>query len=112
MRKTLSILALGSLCAVLSFGENYSGKLVDASCYSQQKKATGCEASAATTTFALDVNGKVYVLDANGNTKATSAMKNRADRAADPNNPSKGVMATVTGTESGGTITVETIDVQ
>ena len=113
MRKLLSLFAFSSVFAMLAFGGDWSGKLIDASCYSQQKSATTCAASSTTTAFALDVSGKVYNLDASGNSKATSAMKNRADRAADPANPqAKEIMAKVSGTESGGTITVESIDVQ
>jgi len=112
MRKTLTLLALTAVCSVAAFGDDWSGKLIDASCYSQSKKAASCDATTTTTQFALDVSGKIFTLDANGNTKAMAAVKNRADRAADPNNPSKAVMAKVSGTESGGTITVDSVDVQ
>jgi hypothetical protein len=113
MRKLLSLFAFSSVFAMLAFAGDWSGKLIDASCYGQQKSATTCAATSTTTAFALDVSGKVYNLDANGNSKATSAMKNRADRAADPSNPqSKDILAKVSGTESGGTITVDSIDVQ
>ncbi len=113
MRKLLSLFAFSSVFAMLAFAGDWSGKLVDASCYGQQKSATTCAATSTTTAFALEVSGKVYNLDANGNSKATSAMKNRADRAADPSYPqSKEIMAKVSGTESGGTITVDSIDVQ
>jgi hypothetical protein len=113
MRKTLSLLAFCTVFSVAAFGEDYAGKLIDSSCYSQTKKATGCDATSATANFALDIGGKVFMLDASGNSKAASAVKNRADRAADPSQPqSKSIMAKVSGTESGGTITVETIEVQ
>jgi hypothetical protein len=97
----------------VAFGEDFSGKLIDATCYAKEKKAAGCNATSTTSAFALDVSGKIFVLDTNGNTKAASAMASRADRAADPNNPaSKDVVAKVTGSHSGGTITVESIEVQ
>jgi hypothetical protein len=113
MQKILSLLALGTLFSVAALADNWSGKLIDAGCYAQQKKATGCDATSTTTSFALDVSGKIYTLDASGNTKAATAMKSRADRAADPSDPSsKSVAAKVSGTESGGTITVESVDVQ
>jgi hypothetical protein len=113
MRKLLSLLAFSSVFAMLAFAGDWTGKLIDASCYSQQKSAATCAATSTTTAFALDVSGKVFTLDASGNSKATSAMKGRADRAADPSNPaSKDVLAKVSGTESGGTITVDSIDVQ
>jgi len=113
MRKILSLIAFSSVFAMLAFADDWSGKLVDANCYSQQKKATGCEATTATTTFALDVSGKLYMLDSNGNSKAATAMKSRADRATDPSNPKANeIVAKVSGTESGGTITVDNIDIQ
>jgi hypothetical protein len=112
MRKTLTLLAFTAVCSVAAFGEDWSGKLIDANCYSQSKKATSCDATPTTTQFALDASGKIFTLDANGNTKAMAAVKNRADRAVDPNNPSKAVIARVSGTESGGTITVDSVDVQ
>jgi hypothetical protein len=113
MRKPLSLLAFGSVCGMLAFGADFSGKLIDASCYSQQQKASACSATSATTTFALDVSGKVYNLDAAGNSKAATAMKSRADRAVDPANPQANqIMAKVSGTESGGTIAVDSVDVQ
>lgn len=113
MRKILSLLAFSSVFTMLAFADDFSGKLIDANCYSQQKKAATCQATSTTATFALDVSGKVYTLDAGGNAKAATAMKNRADRAADPANPqAKEVVAKVSGTETSGTITVESIDVQ
>jgi hypothetical protein len=113
MKRLLPLFALTSLFALLAFGEDFSGKLIDASCYSQQKKVAGCHATAKTSSFALDIAGKVFILDTNGNTKAASAMSSRADRATDPNNPaSQDVVAKVSGTQSAGTIAVETIEVQ
>jgi hypothetical protein len=113
MKNILSLLAVCSLFSVVALAENYSGKLIDASCYSQQKKTVGCDATSTTTAFALDVSGKIFVLDAVGNSKAATAMTSRADRAADPNDPqAKAVIAKVSGTEKGGTITVESIDIQ
>jgi hypothetical protein len=113
MKKILPLVVFGSLFSVAAFGENYSGKLIDANCYSQQKKTAGCDATSASTTFVLEASGKVFTLDAAGNTKAQTAMSSRADRAADPANPqSTAVIAKVSGSEKGGTITVDTIDVQ
>jgi hypothetical protein len=112
MRRIMSLVALTGAFSMLALAENYSGKLLDSSCVDQQKKSAGCDASSATTSFAIDVSGKVYKLDAGGNSKAAAALKNRADRS-DPSKPqSKEVMAKVDGTEKGGTIAVESIDVQ
>ena len=112
MRKILlpmTLLGVFSMCALAG---NYSGKLLDASCYDQQKKADSCSATSNTTAFALEVSGTVYKLDSAGNSKASAAIKNRADRS-DPSKPQpKEVMAKVDGTETGGTIAVENSDVQ
>jgi hypothetical protein len=113
MRKTLTLLAFSAVCSVAAFGADWSGKLIDANCYGQTKTVASCDATTTTSAFVLEVSGKIFTLDANGNTKAMAAVKNRADRAADPNNPqSKEVIAKVSGTESGGTITVDSVDVQ
>jgi hypothetical protein len=113
MKHILPVVAFCSLFSVAAFADDYSGKLIDANCYSQSKKTAGCDATSTSTAFVLEASGKVYTLDAVGNGKAATAMSSRADRAADPKDPaSKAVMAKVSGTEKGGTITVETIDVQ
>jgi hypothetical protein len=112
MRRLLlpvTLLGVFSMCALAA---NFSGKLVDASCYDQQKKVAGCDATSTTTAFAIEVSGTVLKLDSAGNAKAADAIKNRADRT-DPSKPQpKEVMAKVTGTEKGGTIAVEDIAVQ
>src|SRR3954463_728076 len=113
--KLTSILAVSAVFSTVAFAADFSGKLVDATCndQKQQTKAASCDATSATTSFAVDVNGKIYKLDAAGNSKATAAMKDRADRSADP---AKSLSATytakVTGTEKEGTIAVESIEVQ
>lgn len=112
MRKIMSVVALTGAFSMLAFAENYSGKLLDSACYDQQKKADSCEASSATSSFAIEVSGKVYKLDASGNSKAATALKSRADRSDPSKKQSKDVMAKVDGTEKGGTIAVESIDVQ
>jgi len=113
MRRVLFVLAFSAVFSMLALAENWSGKLLDATCYDQQKKAASCDATSATTAFALDASGTIYKLDADGNSKAADALKNRADRAADPSKPaSTHVMAKVQGTEKAGIITVESIAVQ
>ncbi len=112
MRKILVSCAFVTLFAALAFAESFSGTLLDASCYSQQKSATACAASGSTTAFALSVSGKVYNLDDAGNTKAAAAMKNRADRSTDQSAQKTPTAATVTGTQDGDTIKVESIQVQ
>jgi hypothetical protein len=113
MRKTCYLTILSTALAISAFAANWSGKLIDASCYDKQQSATSCDANGTTTSFALDVAGKVYKLDAAGNQKASAAVKNRADRAADPSKPlSTEVMAKVEGTEHGNTIATESVEVQ
>ena len=113
MGRILSVVALSAVFSMLALAESWSGKLVDYTCYEQQKKVAACDPTSTTTAFALEASGTVYKLDSAGNSKASEALKNRADRAADPTKPQpKQVMAKVDGTEKGGMIAVESIDVQ
>ena len=104
-------MALMAAFATVSFAADWTGKLIDATCAEQKKAA--CNATSTTTEFAIDVNGKAYKLDATGNSKAAAAIRDRADRSADP---AKGLTATytakVTGNEKDGTIAVENLEVQ
>jgi hypothetical protein len=112
MRKVLTFAAPVAFFAVLAFAESWNGTLLDATCMETQKNMKTCAATSATTAFLLHVSGKSYKLDDAGNTKAVEAIKNRADRA-DPNAPpNAAVSAKVSGTKSGDTITVETLEVQ
>jgi hypothetical protein len=97
---------------MLAFAGNWSGKLLDAACYDQQKSASACSATSATTSFALEAASKIYKLDNEGNAKAAAAIKNRADRSDPSKTLTKAVMATVSGNEKDGTISVENIEVQ
>jgi hypothetical protein len=112
MRKTLCFCALSTVFSVLAFADSFSGKLIDAGCYAKQQSSMGCEPTSATSSFALDVSGKVYNLDSSGNKKAAAALKNRADRTDPAKTTSKEVMAKVEGSESAGSITVTSIEVQ
>jgi len=100
---------------VLAFADDFQGRLLDASCYAQQKSSTSCDPSSATTAYILYVGNTAYTLDSAGSEKVGKALKTRADRSANPNAPaSSQVMAKVTGAKSGGdnTIQVETIEIQ
>ena len=111
MRRLVTIIGFVAVFAALALAENFSGKLMDASCDPQ--KAEACQPSAATTAFAIEHGGKLYKLDEAGNAKAVEAFKNRADRAADPNaNGKAAVMAKITGTAEGDTIKVQTLEIQ
>ena len=113
MKSISKLCAFLAVFAALAFAENWSGKLIDAKCASEQKGAA-CAPTASTTAFALEVSGKIYKLDAGGNTKAAEAVKSSADRAKDPNakTEAQAVNAKVTGTMEGDTINVESIELQ
>jgi hypothetical protein len=112
MQKIFSLFASLAVFSTLALADNYSGRLLDASCYDQQKKVDACDATSATTAFALDVSGTVYKLDRDGNSKASMALKNRADRSDPTKSQSTAVMAKVDGSEKGGTIVVQSIEIQ
>lgn len=113
MRKLLCAIGVSTLFSTLALAGNWSGKLLDAKCYDEQKQAGACTATTRTNAFALESDGKIFKLDAAGNSKAAAALKNRADRSANPANPEpKEVHAQVSGTEKDGMIAVESIDVR
>jgi hypothetical protein len=113
MRSILVVTACAVVFAAVCLAETFKGKLIDASCAEQQQSAGTCSPTPSTTAYAIDVSGKVYRLDADGNTKATEAVKNRAERASDPNAIARtDIRATVKGTLDGGTLKVESIEVQ
>jgi hypothetical protein len=114
MKRSVKYFALLGVFSVLAFAETWQGRLVDAKCYEQNKSATTCDPASSTTTFALLVADKPYMLDETGNTKAGEAWKNRADRAGDPSQPpSTAVMAKITGTKDGDNILkVETVELR
>ena len=123
MRKTLQLLAFTTLFSTAAFAEDWTGKLIDATCNDQreQEKTVSCEANMTTSVFALNVAGKIYKFDAGGNTKAAAALKYRAGSTSGPavtlpvaqpvTQPGE-VKATVTGTEAGGMIMVEKVGLQ
>jgi hypothetical protein len=113
MRRLFTLGASILFMSVLALAETYTGKLVDASCAQQQKNAA-CNPTTSTAAFAIQVSGKTFKLDADGNKKAAEALKgsnNSADRAKDPNGSDSQVMATVQGTLTGDEIKVDSIEV-
>jgi hypothetical protein len=111
MRRILTFCACATLFGTLAFGETLTGRLIDASCYDQQKSAATCDPTGSTAIFGILVSGKAYKLDDEGG-KIADALKNRADRSSDPNKTSTQIMAKVTGDKDGNTIKVETVEVQ
>ena len=114
MKRIAKYFALLGVFSVLAFAETWQGRLVDAKCFEQSKSATTCDPTSSTTMFALMVSDKPFTLDQTGNTKASEAFKNRADRASDPSQPpSTAVTAKITGTKDGDNILkVETVELQ
>jgi hypothetical protein len=114
MRKSAMLFMLLGLGSMAAFAESFQGRLVDATCYDQQKSATACDPTGSTTMFTLLIADKPYKLDDAGNAKAVDALKNRADRSTDPNaKPAAQVVAKITGTKDGDNILkVEAVEVQ
>jgi len=112
MYKLLRAAALAGVFMAIAVAETWSGTLVDATCAAEKKSSAQCTPTASTSSFGLVLaDGKMAKLDAAGNSKAADALKNSADRSANPDKK-KPVMAKVTGSLSGDTIQVESIDVQ
>ena len=113
MRRIVTLCVLLASASALALADDFSGRLLDESCYAKEKAVAKCDATGATTSFALDVSGVIYKLDQEGNSKAEAAIKNRADRSMPGSKTAPAqVMAKVTGTANNGVITVETINVQ
>jgi hypothetical protein len=116
MRTIVTLTTFATLFAVSAFADTFSGNLIDISCLSKpQPTVATCQPNSSSMSFGLvDNQGKVVKLDEDGNSKAAAALKNRADRSADPDAPSKGnpVVATIKGTLQGSTLKVESIEVR
>lgn len=112
MRPILNLAAAAAVFCGLALAESWSGPLVDASCMEQQKDVKTCQPTATTKMYAIQVDGKLFKLDEAGTAKASDAIKNRAERAANPNEPPAPVTAKVTGTKDGDVIRVDTLEVQ
>jgi hypothetical protein len=111
MKHLLRLSAVAGMFALFAFAENYSGRLLDATCI-EQGKSKVCDPTSTSTNFALNVDGKIYRLDDAGNAKAVEALKNRADRQKDPGLPVNTVTAKVAGTKEGEVLRVDAIEVQ
>ena len=117
MSRILSLGALLTVFVALASAETWTGRLVDANCYDQQteqKNVAACVPTSATSSFALFASGKIFKFDEQGNTKAAAAIKDRADRSADPSKPARGAITVrVTGSvDEDSKLKVETIEVQ
>jgi hypothetical protein len=121
MRTILTVIACSTIFSAFALAADWSGTLLDETCYNRQyqqlkdvqRSADTCAATSETTSFALNSAGKVLKFDSNGNTKAMSALKNRADRLAPGTKTTTAqIQAKVAGTESGDMIKVDSVDVQ
>ena len=103
------ILIRGAVGASLCLADSWSGKLVDADCVTRQKaedqQQNACAPSRSTTMFAVEMqDGRTMRLDSTGNAKAAEMMHN--------SDGSRAVMVTVTGTQNGRTVRVESIEMK
>jgi hypothetical protein len=115
MRRILTLCAVAAAFTTLALAEDWTGRLVDATCAAdQQKSVATCDPTSSTTMFAIVASGKTFKFDDAGNAKAATALKGRADRSTDPNAPpSTTVTAKVTGTkDADNTLKVDSIEVQ
>jgi archaellin len=114
MRRSVTLIALLTVFSVMMFAKSFEGRLIDATCYDQQKSAATCDPTSTTTAFALLVSNQAYSLDAEGNAKAGDALRSRADRSANPNAPtSTRVTAKISGTVGANNILkVDTVTIQ
>jgi hypothetical protein len=98
MRMSVSLLALMTLFSAWLFADTWDGSLIDAHCYEQEKKASGCYPTNTTVSYALVIERRVFKLDEAGNTKVAEALKEHASRSTNPDmTPNARVMATITG---------------
>jgi hypothetical protein len=113
MKRALYLLALAAGLSLMLYADDWAGNLVDAVCADQKEKTVSCDATEATTVFALDVTGKIYKFDPASNAKVAAALKYHAAPVPDASGhlPTE-VKAKITGTEGGGIIVVETISLQ
>jgi hypothetical protein len=112
MKNFLALGALSVMLGGLAFAENFSGRLLDATCV-DQSKTKACDPTSTSSAFVMIVNGKAMRLDDAGNAKAVKALRSRSDRQTDPNAPAaSSVMAKVTGTAEGDIIRVDVIQLQ
>ena len=115
MRKIVCLFGILAASSVLAFADDFQGRLLDASCYAQQKSTTACDPSSATTAYILYSGNTAYTLDTSGSVKVGQALKTRADRSANPGTPAGSqVNAKIKGSKNAGdnTITVETVEIE
>ncbi len=107
------------LASMAAYAETWDGKLIDATCFQNfsssatdgrkapdlDKLDKDCAPTAATTTFAVIDHGKVYKLDAIGNTKVAADVYGGAVKP----DKDRDVHVTVKGKLQGDTIVVESV---
>ena len=101
------------MAGVFCYAETWNGKLIDAACFDStsnkppkiDKLDKDCAPSAATTNFAILADGKVFKLDATGNSKVAADVYGGAVKA----DHDRDVNVTIKGTLQGDTIRVESV---
>jgi predicted RNA methylase len=114
MKRMIASLGVLLFTAGLALAGTWTGRLLDANCATRQTSAA-CAPTSATTAFAVDVNGKILKLDAEGNKKAAEAFQSynsSAERAKEPNSQNSPVTATIQGTMKGNQLMVDSIDIR
>jgi len=113
MKTTTKLGMLFCLAGIAAYAESWEGKLIDASCFENttnkapkiDKLDKDCAPSAATTTFAVLADGKVFKLDAAGNSKVAANIYGGAVKA----DHDRDVHVTVKGSLQGDTIRVDSV---
>ncbi len=105
--KSTSCVVLGLFFALSAMGETWNGTVIDLMCLHQTaaRHRRGCALNCAGSGFGLVMaNGRVYKLDAAGNTKAVEALK-ASEKDSD-------LRAKVTGELKGEVIRVDSLDLE
>jgi hypothetical protein len=105
MLTTAKLTILVTLATGMSYAETWTGKLVDSTCFPSKEVPTKCDATKATTSFAvLTADGKQVKFDAEGNLKTGTAMGGFPD--------AKGPNVMVTGIVKDEVLKVESIEIR
>ena len=114
MPRNVTLLLLLTVFSVLMFAGTWEGSLIDATCYSHQKRVNACYPTNTTVAYAVVVERRIYRLEEAGNVKVAKALKDRADRSANPDpTPNTRMSATITGAlDSSGFLRVDAVSIR
>ena len=113
MKTTTKLGLVFCLAGIAGYAETWSGKLIDATCFENSankppkidKLDKDCAPTAATTAFAVIADGKIFKLDATGNSKVAADVYGGSVKA----DHDRDVQVTVKGSLQGDTIRVESV---